>query len=366
MSNGVLYVGDNLEVLRLFFSDLVDLIYLDPPFNTGRKFISADGAKSGSFNDVWNWSMIPQDWSDQLRSDWPDLYQLVDLSGRTHSQAMSSFLCFMAVRLIELHRVLKPTGSIFLHCDPTASHYLKAIMDRIFGSSNFRNELIWPRIRGGGKILSPKSKSWGRSTDSILFYSKSSDLYINPYRELRDQDEILVRFPKIDENGERYNLGTSLFCRPTHKSAPHRCFTWKGHTSPHPSGWMLSKERLEEEFDKGNIVIRPDGKLERRKYLRDYKGVAVNNLWDDILPASGKEKTGYPTQKPLALLDRILRAACPEGGIVLDPFAGSGTTLVAAERLGYKWIGIDQNEITSELIKARLPEGAGKFQVIVL
>ena len=319
MSNGVLYVGDNLEVLRLFFSDLVDLIYLDPPFNTGRKFISADGAKSGSFNDVWNWSMIPQDWSDQLRSDWPDLYQLVDLSGRTHSQAMSSFLCFMAVRLIELHRVLKHTGSIFLHCDPTASHYLKAIMDRIFGSKNFRNEIIWSYRK-----MPNNAKHFQKNHGTILFYSKGPEYTFN--KQYEDYTEATKR---------NYERAAKVGYNINYKKGMATVWDWNKYNAAIEAGKIRDPDKLKPVEFEG-------------------KGSAMRAVWDiPILAPTSKERTGYPTQKPLALLDRILRAACPEGGVVLDPFAGSGTTLLAAELLNMEWIGIDIWDGLADLLGAR-------------
>ena len=267
---------------------------------------------------------------------------------------MGAFICWLGVRVLEMHRVLKDTGSIYLHIDHTAHAYVKTMMDAVFGRKNFRNELVWKRTNvGKGNHHQPKQ--FGVTTDTVLYYAKTDDAPVRPHRELND-GEIETKFPKVDENGRKYNTSTPLFCSKSMKASPSLCFEWRGYKNPHPSGWRLSKDRLEEEYQKGNVVIKADGKLERRKYIEDYVGVPLGSLWDDIprLASSAKERTGYPTQKPLALYKRMIQASSNPDDMVLDPFAGCATTCVAAEQLGRRWIGIDIREEAEAVTFERL------------
>lgn len=253
---------------------------------------------------------------------------------------MGAFLCFMGVRLIAMRRLLKPSGSIYLHCDSTASHYLKTLMDSIFGRDNFRNSIGWQKNDSRAKGSQHKSKKWGTQYDTLLFYSKSAQARVTATRQCTPE-EMEQEFTKFDANGKRYKTGIPLWRQPSMGARPNLCYEWRGFTNPHPSGWRLSKERMEQEFQKGNIVIRENGKLERRIYEEDYVGKPVGDLWTDISPAKGHERTGYPTQKPISLYERIINASSNEGDIVLDPFAGCATTCVAAEKLKRQWVGID-------------------------
>ena len=266
---------------------------------------------------------------------------------------MLAYLTYMAERLEQMHRILKPTGSIYLHCDPTASHYLKILMDAIFGAINFRNEIVWKRATSQAKGSQHLPKTWGANTDSIFFYSKGRQSRITPFRML-NSDEILRKFPKVDEKGRRFKDDSAhIWSSPGMGARPNLCFTWRGFTNPHPSGWRLSKARLEEEYQKGNIVIHPNGKLERRAYEESYRGEPIGNLWADIDPAMGNERLGYPTQKPVKLLERIIGASSKKGDIVLDPFCGCGTTIDAARRLDRNWIGIDVSSFAIDLIRTK-------------
>ena len=231
-------------------------------------------------------------------------------------------------------------------------------MDVVFGVNNFRNEIVWKRATSAQKGSQHASKKWGPNTDTILFYGKTEQSELRDYRDLREE-EIIKKFPREDEKGRRYyNDSAHIWSSPNMGARPNLCYTWRGFTNPHPSGWRLSKERMEEEYKKGNIIIRKDRKgnhkLERRKYLDDYAGVPIGSLWADILPASGGERTGYRTQKPLALLERIIKASSQKGETVLDAFCGCATTCVAAESLGRQWIGIDVSKAAYELVKVRL------------
>ena len=247
----------------------------------------------------------------------------------------------MAIRLIEMHRVLKPTGSIYLHCDHSANSYLRMTMDAVFGRENFRNEIVWRRIIAG-KQSQHKDKRFGVNTDSILFYAKDArETRFSSTRPLTEK-EVEEKFNLVDERGERYYDDSSHIFRPSGLGdRPNLCYEWRGFRNPNPSGWTMKKERIEEEYQKGNFVILPSGKLQRRKYFRDYGGVKLATLWDDVQGAVGNERTGYPTQKPVALAERIIKASTNPGDIVLDCFAGCAYVPVAAERNGRRWIACD-------------------------
>ena len=222
--------------------------------------------------------------------DYPELVEYIWSIGRIHSKAMMSYVMYMTQRLIQLHRILKSTGSLYLHCDPTASHYLKIVLDQIFDSNNYRNEIVWQRQKGG-KGSQFGSKKFGVNTDTIFFYTKSDTYYFSPYKIL-DRKEMKTKFNKVDENNRiYYDDSAHIFRNPSMHERPNLCYEWRGFKNPHPAGWRLSKERIEEEYQKGNIVIKADGKLERRKYPEDYKGVPIDNNWIDILRAHGSERT---------------------------------------------------------------------------
>lgn len=357
--NRTLFHGDNLEFMRAMNSESVDLIATDPPFNKGKDFHATPDslAKGASFQDRWSWEEeVHNEWVSQLPDNWPKVWEVINSARESWGDDMGAFLCFMAVRLIAMRRLLKPTGAIYLHCDPTASHYLKMLMDAIFGKDNFRNEIKWVRT-SGAKLSQHAPKRWGRSTDIILFYSKTKQHVVQPFRELT-QEEAENKFEHRDGRGRYFTKGMSIWCRPSHGARPNLCYKWRGFENPHPSGWTLSKERLEEEYQKGNIVIDEKGRIERRKYEEDYPGVPTNDTWSDIpnLTGKDKERTGYPTQKPLALYERIIQASSGWGSVVLDPFCGCATTCVAAEKLKRQWVGIDIWPKVQDVVVDRLEQ----------
>lgn len=356
IKNRTIFCGDNIDMLRGFNSDSIDLIYLDPPFNKKQEFIAPIGSSSegASFKDVWGKEDIKNAWLSSIKLYNENLYNFLELSRFIGDFSNKYYLIYMTIRLIELHRILKPSGLIYFHCDNTMSHFIKLLMDVIFGANNFLGEIIWKRTTSAQKGSQHDAKTWGTNNDFIYSYSKSKSYRLNTTRNLT-QDEMLLKFKLSDENGNRYYDDSSHIWRtPNMGVRPNLCYEWRGYTSPHPSGWRLSKERLEEEYQKGNIVILPNGKLQRRKYLRDYKGVPIGNLWTDINPPTGIEYQNYPTQKPLALLERIISSSCPEDGVVLDPFCGCATTCIASERLKRQWIGIDISDKAFELVQKRL------------
>ncbi|KAK3584199.1 hypothetical protein CHS0354_035280 [Potamilus streckersoni] len=346
-----LYTQDNLFVLHGMNSRSVDLIYLDPPFNSKRMYSAPIGSKSAgaSFKDMWTWQDVNESYLDKLVERYPALVSFIQSVQDIHSRAMMAYITYMTQRIIEMHRVLKDTGSLYLHCDPTAGHYLKIVLDEVFGKDNFRNEIIWQRMLGA---------------KGSQFKAKKYDAHFDLSYTVRHmtEEERARKFPLEDEDGRRYyDDSAHIWCNPSMGDRPNLCYEWRGFINPHPSGWRLSKKRLEEEYQKGNIIIKPNGKLERRKYEEDYFGGGINNVWSDIRIASGKESTGYPTQKPLALLHRIVQASSQPGDTVFDPFCGCATTCVAAQQLGRRWIGIDIERKAAQVLIERLSTDAGLF-----
>ena len=367
VQNRTIFSHDNLPILRGIDSESIDLIYLDPPFNSNRNYAAPIGSEAAgaAFKDTWALSDVDNAWHGEIADREPALYQAIHAAELTHGKGMKSYHIMMVVRLLEMKRVLKKIGSIYLHCDTTASHYLKVVMDSIFGKNNFRSEITWKRATSTQKRSQHRSLRWGNNADMLLYYAASRETSLRPERELTEA-EIREKFKHVDENGERYyNDSAHIWSTPNMGERPNLCYEWRGFVNPHPSGWRLSKERLEEEYQKGNIVIRANGKLERRKYLKDYKGASYGNIWDDVLPPAGEERTGYPTQKPVALLERIIKASSNKEDIVLDPFCGCATTCVAAERLQRHWIGIDISPKAVDLVRMRLENEVGLFGDVI-
>jgi site-specific DNA-methyltransferase (adenine-specific) len=355
-----LYYGDNLTVLRDSIPDeSVDLIYLDPPFNSNASynvlFKGSAGAGSAAqieaFDDTWHWN-------DSAEAAFGEVVRGGNAAAATMLRAIRSFLgdndmmaylAMMAVRLLELHRVLKPTGSLYLHCDPTASHYLKILLDAVFGARFFKNEIIWRRTNAHNV----RSNAYPRVHDTILFCTRT-DKYtwnktFNGY-----SPEQLKRY-KEDADGRMFT-GQDLTMMGGSKD---RKMEWRGTTPPKNRGWGASVEQLEEWWKQGLILTKKDGtpRLDGRKVFLDEKpGKAVDSIWDDILRVgnTSDERLGYPTQKPEALLERIINASSNPGDVVLDPFCGCGTTVHAAQKLGRRWIGIDVTHLAIGLIEMRL------------
>lgn len=269
---------------------------------------------------------------------------------------MMAYLCMMAVRLLELHRVLKETGSLYLHCDPTASHYLKLVLDSIFGPRNYRNEIVWLRSRNP-KGSQHKNVQWGGSTDTLLFYAKSpySLLHLESAKSVSSEQEIARRFPYTDERG-RWDDGPILRSE-SMGARPNLVYEYKGFT-PGPSGWRVSREKLEEIDRAGNLYWTSTNRPRRKLRPDDEETEPIGNCWTDIAPinSQAQERLGYPTQKPVALLERIINASSNEGDVVLDPFCGCGTTVHAAQKLKREWIGIDITNLAISLIEKRLAD----------
>ncbi len=262
---------------------------------------------------------------------------------------MMAYMAMMAVRLLELHRVLKPTGSLYLHCDPTASHYLKILLDAVFGAVNFRNEIVWKRTRSHNH----SSRRLPANADAIFFYVKAEGYtYNKPFKDY-DERYLAAKYAYRDENGRRYRLDN------LRNSAvrPNLTYDYKGF-KPHPNGWAVSLERMERYDLKGRLEFpnKPEGRIQIRPFLDEMEGMPVGSIWDDIAPinSQAQERLAYPIQKPVALLERILNASSNPGDVVLDPFCGCGTTVHAAQKLGRQWIGIDVTHLAIGLIEKRL------------
>lgn len=360
--NRTLFHGDNLDFMRGMNSESVDLIATDPPFNKGRDFHATPDslAKGASFQDRWSWERdVHQEWVDQLTDDHPALMEAIESAIHSHSESMGAYMCFMAVRLLEMRRVLKKTGSIYLHCDPTASHYLKAVMDAIFGNKNFRNEIVWKRATTVKGNFGQNSKFFGPVVDYLLFYVASrKSVFIQPFSPY-SQDYIERAYRHVEqETGRRYRLVSMIGPGGAAKGNPR--YEVMGVTRY----WRYSVEKMNELIENGLVVQSKPGSVPNRKYYLDEgKGVAVQSLWDDIpnLQASSKENTGHPTQKPLPLYERIIKASSNEGDLVLDPFCGCATTCVAAERLNRQWTGIDIWEKAHDVVIQRLHDEVGLF-----
>ena len=314
-SNQTIWTGDNLPIMRGMNSASVDLIYLDPPFNSKANYAAPIGSKAAGaeFKDTWTLRDVDAEWINLIEAKHPALYRVI-LAAMTDSD--KSYLAYMAARLLEMRRILKPTGSIYLHCDPTMSHYLKLVMDAVFGRRNFRNEIVW---HYGGRMMH-KVSQFNRKHDIILFYTPSG--------------EYTFDLPKDPVDFEQY------------AAARHE----KIHQTPEGRRYLLA----------------PDANRERtiRQYEDDLvkKGRAIDDVWPiRYIRGNAKERTGYPTQKPLALLRRIIAASSNEGDMVLDPFCGCATALIAAEELQREWVGIDISRKAAELVTQRMKDELGLF-----
>ena len=375
-----IWTGDNLEILRGINSASVDLIYLDPPFNSNRNYAAPVGsaAAGAAFKDTWTLSDLDVAWMGLIADEQPAMYQVLQTAGLTHGKGMQSYLCMMAVRLLEMRRVLKDTGSIYLHCDPTASHYLKLLMDSIYGAGNFRAEITWKRTSAHND-----SNSFGNVSDAILFYG--GRINVDSVRVPLDPDYVAQFYRHQDDRGlYRLDNPTAAEIRYGETGNP-----WQGY-DPSQRGrhWAVPRTGEYADWIDANVIpgyiqiesplsrldalaaaglIRPSpnegGMPQIKRYLAANPGRVPSALWDDIPPLSrgSKERVGYPTQKPLALLERIVKASSHEDDVVLDPFCGCATACVAAENLGRRWIGIDISPKAVELVNMRLQQTMGEL-----
>ncbi len=365
MPDNVLYYGDNLDILRDCVADeSVDLVYLDPPFNSNRSYNvlfkeangSAADAQIAAFDDSWSWGPTAEETLREIETTAaPHIVEMMQAIVRfVGRNDLTAYLVMMAVRLIELHRVLKPTGSLYLHCDPTASHYLKVVMDTIFGPVNFRGEITWKRHSAHNDAR----LTYAAVSDAILYYAKSGDAGFNVQRVPLDEEYVRKFFRYADATGRRY--ATNSLASPSPR--PNLTYEYKGFAPPR-NGWFVSLEKMQELDRQGRLEFprKPTGRIRLRYYLDEMPGSPVSNVWDDIGALSGShaERLGYPTQKPLALLERIIQASSNPGDNVLDFFAGSGTTGAVCLELGRNFILVDNNPQAIEVMKKRFAEISG-------
>ena len=358
LKTNVLYFGDNLDILRKYIPDKsIDLIYLDPPFNSKRDYnilYKENGgleseAQIKAFKDTWHWTeAVERTYYDIVQKGPQKVSSLIDsLHSAIGQNDVMAYLVMMTIRLVELHRKLKPTGSLYLHCDPTASHYLKIVLDQIFGPTNFRNEIAWKRFSGHGNVY----HSYARVKDILLFYTKSNEWKWNQGYVPLSEQYIESFFQYVEpETGRRYRLQNVLN---PNKNRPNLTYEWNGHIRV----WKWTKEKMQNIHDAGLLVYSKKGLIKGfKQYLDTSKGQKLDDMWTDIRPIgqSNDASLGYDTQKPLALLERIINASSNGGDVVLDPFCGCGTAVVAAQKLNRKWIGIDITHLAINLMRNRL------------
>lgn len=358
-----LYYGDNLDVLRRHIPDeSVDLVYLDPPFNSNRSYNVLFKHRTGSeaqaqiqaFDDTWTWSQDSEQEYLVLQSQAPAKVAdaITAMRGLVGENDVLAYLVMMTARLIELHRVLKPTGSLYLHCDPTASHYLKVMLDAIFGVEHFRNEIIWQRTGAKGLMTTRLPTNH----DVLLSYTKgpgatwNEDAAFTPYDENDLDEKTAAKYRYRDDAGRLYRLDNLINPNP---DRPNLTYEFLGVTKV----WRWTKDRMEKAAADGLIYqAKPGNVPQLKRYLDEQRGRPLSDVWTDIAPINSRaaERLGYPTQKPLALLERILALSTSPGDVLLDPFCGCGTAVDAAQKLGRRWVGIDITYLAVDLIDKRL------------
>lgn len=377
VTENTLFYGDNLPILREHIASAsIDLVYLDPPFNSNRSYNVLFADESGkeseaqitAFEDTWHWDKSAAHTYYDLIQNGP--LNVAKMIGSLHDllgeNQMTAYLVMMAARLVELHRVLKPTGSLYLHCDPTASHYLKIVLDTILGPQCFQNEIAWKRTSAHSDTKQGNVVHMGRIHDIILYYTKSDSARRNEVYQPYDQEYVDGFYRHEDPDGRRYRLGDLTGPGGASKGNPR--YEFLGITRY----WRYKKERMEELYEQGRIIQTKPGTVPQyKRYLDEMPGTSLQDLWDDIKPiqSQASERLGYPTQKPVALLERIIQASSNPGDWVLDPFCGCGTAIAAAQNLDRHWIGIDITHLAISLQKYRLQDTfgvtAGKdYQVI--
>lgn len=360
-----LYFGDCLDVLKELYKEhpngFIDLIYIDPPFNSKRDYniffesidLKDTRAQKEAFADTWS-NVSYLDALEEIKELDLDLYKMLHtLDDINISQGAVSYLTTMSIRLYYIHKVLKDTGSFYLHCDPTMSHYLKLVCDLIFGNKHFLNEVVWKRFN-----FHADAKKFGTLSDRILFYSKSDLFLFNKQVKEYDEDYIASKFTFTDENGRRFRIDN---LNPPGGRGP--IYEFYGIKKP----WRFTQEKMLE-YDKKGYIYSKSKIPQLKRYLDELPGQAVPDIWDDISPmnSQAKERLGYPTQKPEALLERIIQASSNEGDLVADFFCGCGTTIVAAENLNRNWIGADISHLAIKLIVDRLTNSSPRARTKML
>jgi len=349
-----IYRGDNLNILRALPDKCVDFIYIDPPFFTQRNYKNIGGDRESVF-----------DYEDNFFDGFQDTKDFFEQHIQSDAKGLKAYLEWMRARVVELHRILKPTGSFYLHLDHHAVHYMKVICDEIFGYSNFRNEIVWQRKTGSnGATKTPRN--YPNNADKILFYSKGKKYIFNAQYTEYTEEFRKKYYNKKDDNGRWFkieNLGTP-------SDSPTLKFNYKGYKTPR-NGWRWTLERMKKAEKSGLLHFCKEkngarGSIKQKVYFDGLPGMPIENIWDDVpsLTAGDKERTGWPTQKPVKLLERIISTSTNEGDVVFDCFAGCGTSMHAAHNLKRKWIGIDISPTAIDVNSKRLEEIGAKFNVV--
>ena len=369
--NRTVFTGDNLDVMRGMNSESVDLIYADPPFNSNKNYAAPIGSEAAgaAFKDTWTRSDIDLAWMGIIADRHPGVYKVVEAAEAAHGKGMQSYLCMIGIRLLEMRRILKATGSIYLHCDDTASHWLRCLMEAVFGRSAFRNEVVWKRVSNHND-----AGRFGRTADKMLFFG--AKISRSAVRVPLTDDNVTSKYRHRDRRGT-YRTGDITGPGVSQGEAGQ---SWRG-WNPTDIGrcWSVPRTgayatwieknlipgyqtegsilaRLDMLDEAGLIVFTSKGTPELKRYLDASPGQVPPDIWTDILPVNSqaKERLGYPTQKPIALLDRIISASSKPGDVVFDPFCGCATALVSAEKQGRQWVGIDISEMAVRLVRHRL------------
>ena len=374
--NRTIFISDNLPFLQSLDSESVDLVVIDPPFGKKQTFTGTlkpplselereqerarmvewgvydvasayelgveypdQSGNTALFKDIWRFErVVGEDWWERIQ-DTP-VWWLIQSTRRTHGDDAAAYIAFMAQRMIEIQRILRPTGSAYLHCDHEANAYLRQMMDAVFGTGNFRNEIVWKRTARGYKGSQFTARAYNANTDTILFYAKSASAFFDMSRVMEPYDpDYFEKAYRLSDDVGRYYLDTA-YNRPSANPRPNLRYEYNGFFPPHPSGWKVGRARMEELERAGDLVVK-GGQLYRK--IRPGPGRIRNGLWDDISEAKGSERTGYPTQKPQALARRMIEASSNPGDIVLDCFAGCAYVPVAAEETGRRWIACDMS-----------------------
>ena len=355
-TNQTLWTGDNIDVMRGMNSESVDLIYLDPPFNSNRDYAAPIGSEAAgaAFKDTWTLDDLDVAWHGEVAERDPALASVVESAGLAHGRRMKAYLIMMSIRLLEMRRIIKSNGSIYLHCDSTAGHYLKVVMDAIFGQAQFRNDIVWRRQPAKGLA----TRNMANNHDYLLRYAMSEKSTYNAQYGPYDPDYIRRHYRHVEEGtGRRYQL-TDL--TNPNRNRPNLTYEFMGINRV----WRWTRERMDEALAAGRIVQSEPGRVPRfKRFLDEQRGQPIDALWPDIPPVQGRsrERTGYPTQKPLALLERIVSLSSNPNEIVFDPFCGCATACVAAEKLERQWVGIDISDKAAELVRTRMQRELGLF-----
>ena len=373
-ANQTIWTGDNLYIMRGMNSESVDLFYLDPPFNSKANYAAPIGSKAAgaAFKDTWTLTDVDVEWINLIEAKHPKLYRVL-LATITKSD--KSYLVYMAARILEMHRVLKSTGSLYLHCDSTMSHYLKLVIDAIFGPKRFLNEIVWRRAASHNDTKQGMSRA-GKVHDILLLYRKGNDYTWNPQYTPYTEDYLKTEYGNRTEDGRYFKKTDLTAAKPggdteyewrvkrcnggwiadvsDEYKTPRSGYEYRSVLPYNGRYWAYSKSNLLRFWSEGRLYHGTTGTPRLMQFADEMPGIPLQDLWDDILPALGKERTGFRTQKPVALLERIITVSSNRGDTVLDPFCGCATTLIAAEKQARQWIGIDISGKAAELVRQRL------------